>query len=183
MKPTDRKAITEFPTRHLSRKQHWAPKLDRVPFPLSLPGRKGLVLSIAEGLALGFWGRLMLRHEFIILVGGVPVLPRAARAQLAIPVIGFLGSALQSVSNYLAAFRNRIRTIPRSFGGNAMHATLDCLTAMAACTCSPPAPLSRAPRHRSSRSHRPLPTSFGTSMVQAGRHGRSNRTGPFGEKW
>ena len=102
-------------------------KLDRVPFPHSLPGRKVLVLSIAEGLALGLWGRLMLRHEFIILVGGVAVLPRAARAQLAIPVIGFLGSALQSVSNYLAAFRNR-------FGGNAMHATLDCLTAMAACT-------------------------------------------------
>ena len=109
-------------------------KLDRVPFPHSLPGRKVLVLSIAEGLALGLWGRLMLRREFIILGGGVAVLPRAARAQLAIPVIGFLGSALQSVSNYLAAFRNRIRTIPKSFGGNAMHATLDCLTAMAACT-------------------------------------------------
>ena len=92
-----------------------------------------LVLSIAEGLALGLWGRLMLRREFIILVGGVAVLPRAARAQLAIPVIGFLGSALQSVSNYLAAFRNRIRRT-KSFGGNAMHATLDCLTAMAACT-------------------------------------------------
>src|SRR4030081_453895 len=91
-------ATTQFPTRPPSRKQHWAPKLDRVPFPHSLPGRKVLVLSIAEGLALGLWGRLMLRHEFIILVGGVAVLPRAARAQLAIPVIGFLGSALQSVS-------------------------------------------------------------------------------------
>ena len=52
-----------------------------------------LVLSIAEGLALGLWGRLMLRREFIILGGGVAVLPRAVRAQLAIPVIGFLGSA------------------------------------------------------------------------------------------
>jgi hypothetical protein len=82
VKPTDRKAITEFPTRHLSRKQHWAPKLDRVPFPHSLPGRKVLVLSIAEGLALGLWGRLMLRHEFIILIGGVAILPRAARAQV-----------------------------------------------------------------------------------------------------
>src|SRR6195256_6416250 len=138
-------------------------KLDRVPFPHSLPGRKVLVLSIAEGLALGLWGRLMLRREFII--GGGAVLPRAARAQLAIPVIGFLGSAFQSVSNYLSAFRNRIRTIPKSFGGNAMHATLDCLTAMAACTLFAASAFG-APRHRSSRSHRPLPTSFGTSMVR-----------------
>src|SRR3981081_1235339 len=118
-------------------------KLDRVPFPHSLPGRKVLVLSIAEGLALGLWGRLMLRREFII--GGVAVLPRAARAQLAIPVIGFLGSAFQSVSNYLAAFRNRIRTIPKSFGGNAMHATLDCLTAMAACALFAASAFSQSP--------------------------------------
>jgi hypothetical protein len=138
-------ATTEFPTRHLSRKQHWAPKLDRVPFPHSLPGRKVLVLSIAEGLALGLWGRLMLRREFIILGRGLAVLPRAARAQLAIPVIGFLGSALQSVSNYLAAFRNRIRTIPKSFGGNAMHATLDCLTAMAACALFAASAFSQSP--------------------------------------
>ena len=142
-----------------------------------------LVLSIAEGLALGLWGRLMLRREFIILVGGVAVLPRAARAQLAIPVIGFLGSALQSVSNYLAAFRNRIRTIPKSFGGNAMHATLDCLTAMAACTLFAASAFAQSPEASFFTSHRPLPTSFGTSMVRAGRHGRSNRTGPFGEKW
>jgi len=70
-------------------------KLDRVPFPHSLPGRKVLVLSIAEGLALGLWGRLMLRREFIILGGGVAVLPRAARAQLAI--MGF-SAALSSRS-------------------------------------------------------------------------------------
>jgi|ERR1700676_22320 len=59
----------------------------------------------------------MLRREFIILGGGVAVFPRAARAQLAIPVIGFLGSALQSVSNYLAAFRNPIRTLPSLLEG------------------------------------------------------------------
>ena len=119
-------------------------KLDRVPFPHSLPGRKSY--PIAEGLALGLWGRQMLRRELFILVGGVAVLPRAARAQLAIPVIGFLGSALQSVSNYLAAFRNRIRTIPKSFGGNAMHTTLDCLTAMAACTLFAASAFAQSPR-------------------------------------
>ena len=53
-------------------------KLDRVPFPHSLPGPKVLVLSIAEGLALGLWGRLMLRREFIILAA-----LRFCRVQLA----------------------------------------------------------------------------------------------------
>src|ERR1700704_2507525 len=54
-------------------------KLDRVPFPHSLPGRKVLVLSIAEGLALGLWGRLMLRREFIIWLAAL----RFCRLQLA----------------------------------------------------------------------------------------------------
>src|SRR6202165_4192432 len=180
--PTGKRRLVTAHTRSGLRARSLS-KLDRVPFPHSLPGRKVLVLSIAEGLALGLWGRLMLRREFIILGGGVAVLPRAARAQLAIPVIGFLGSALQSVSNYLAAFRNRIRTLPSLLEGTPCTPLSTVLPRWPPAPCSPPAPLPRAPEASFFTSHRPLPTSFGTSMVRAGRHGRVNRTRPFGEKW
>src|ERR1700736_5401801 len=59
----------------------------------------------------------MLRREFIILGGGVAVLPRAARAQWAIPVIGFLGSALQSVSESNTPVFRRRRVCERAIGG------------------------------------------------------------------